>query len=78
MSCSFPAVNSMSLHLWLREREKTYPDACCSCCQSLLTVYLSVLQSSGGYEHEDHAAEAFDVAALKTKGKQVCVCVLSV
>lgn len=25
----------------------------------------------GGYEHEDHAAEAHDVAALKCKGKRV-------
>ena len=25
----------------------------------------------GGYEHEEHAAEAYDVAALKTKGRCV-------
>ena len=25
----------------------------------------------GGYEHEDHAAEAYDVAAIKCKGPQV-------
>ena len=25
----------------------------------------------GGYEHEEHAAEAYDVAALKSKGMHV-------
>lgn len=25
----------------------------------------------GGYENEEHAAEAYDVAALKTKGSKV-------
>ena len=25
----------------------------------------------GGYEHEEHAAEAYDVAALKCKGRRV-------
>ena len=25
----------------------------------------------GGYEHEEHAAEAYDVAALKCKGPRV-------
>ncbi len=25
----------------------------------------------GGYEHEEHAAEAYDVAAIKCKGKAV-------
>jgi hypothetical protein len=25
----------------------------------------------GGYEQEDHAAEAYDVAAIKVKGQQV-------
>ncbi len=25
----------------------------------------------GGYEHEEHAAEAYDVAALKSKGPGV-------
>lgn len=25
----------------------------------------------GGYEHEEHAAEAYDVAALKSKGMNV-------
>lgn len=25
----------------------------------------------GGYEHEEHAAEAYDVAALKCKGRKV-------
>ena len=25
----------------------------------------------GGYEHEEHAAEAYDVAALRCKGRKV-------
>eukprot|EP00983_Pelagomonas_calceolata_P039650 1137270-Pelagomonas_calceolata.AAC.1 len=40
----------------------------------LRTTYLPLdISLPGGYELEDSAAEAYDVAALKSKGCKVCV-----
>lgn len=36
-----------------------------------LCVCLCVCVYAGGYEQEEHAAEAFDIAALKCKGRRV-------
>ena len=49
-------------------------DSCCCSCRWEAHIWVKELGRQvylGGYEHEEHAAEAYDVAALKCKGFKV-------